>query len=277
MHTKPIFRRGVELAPDHKTGLSINTPVMTSAGCWGFADEYANLLDFSQLGAFITNPITLHPRQPSYSLQTVPIPAGTLVHTGMPNPGMRGTLRKYIHKWRRAPCPIIVHLAPSDCHEVEECLEQLERVESVVAVELGFPDNSHPDDVAAMITAASSGLLPIMTRAPFMRAAEFARISELAGAQALTVAAPPRGMVRKQNGRGWISGRLYGTFVFPLVLQIVRQISGKTKLPIIASGGIHTRDQALAFLNNGASAIQLDSLVWTDPLTVMQIVAELAD
>ena len=275
MRAKPVFGHAIELAPDHKTGLALNIPVMTAAGCWGFADEYADLVDFSKLGALVTNPITFHPRPPANNTQAIPIPSGTLVHTGLPNPGMKATVQKYAEKWKHLACPIIVHVAAADYQEAESCLDEVEGVENVVAVELGFPDDIHPKDAETIIMAAAGGMLPVITRLPFMRAIEFARISERAGAQVLTAAAPPRGTVPDKTGKSWISGRLYGTFVFSLALHLVKNLLGMTTLPVIASGGIHTRDQAFAFLKVGAAAIQLDSLVWTDPMAVAQIVAEL--
>ena len=59
----------VELAPQHKTGLALNHAVLTAAGCWGFGDEYAGLIDFSRLGAFVTNPVTWRSRRPARQQQ----------------------------------------------------------------------------------------------------------------------------------------------------------------------------------------------------------------
>lgn len=272
MLQQPTFSSPVELAPNHKTGLILNTPVMTSAGCWGFADEYSNLLDLSKIGAFVTNPITLRARRHSQDTQAVPIQNGTLVHTGTPNPGIRGALSKYRNKWRRLPCPVIVHISASNCRDVEACMNQLEGVDNVAAVELGLQEDAQPNDVKSIIATASGGLLPVLTRLPLMRALDLAWIAEHAGAQALTTAAPPRGTMHNTKGTGWVSGRLYGQFVFPIILDLVRNIHGSVTLPIIASGGIHTCNQAQACLESGASAVQIDSLVWTDLNAVKQIV-----
>jgi len=51
----------IELAPQHKTGLSLKSPIMPASGCAGFASEYAALIDWSKWGAFVTNPVTARP------------------------------------------------------------------------------------------------------------------------------------------------------------------------------------------------------------------------
>ena len=38
----------IELAPDHKVGLSLPHPLMPAAGCFGYSLEYAGLVDITQ-------------------------------------------------------------------------------------------------------------------------------------------------------------------------------------------------------------------------------------
>ena len=48
----------IELAPTHKYGLTLPTPVMPAAGVFGYGDVYRDLLDAGVLGALVTNPIS---------------------------------------------------------------------------------------------------------------------------------------------------------------------------------------------------------------------------
>ena len=43
----------VELAPNHKTGLTLSNPVMPAAGCFGFGPEYIRLVEVEALGAVV--------------------------------------------------------------------------------------------------------------------------------------------------------------------------------------------------------------------------------
>ena len=55
----------IELAPNHKFGLSLNNPVLIASGFGGYGDAYQRLIDLSIFGAIVTNPIRFiihHPR-----------------------------------------------------------------------------------------------------------------------------------------------------------------------------------------------------------------------
>ena len=44
--------------------LAIHPPFMNAAGCLGFAPNPRGPVDLGRLGAFVTNPVSLAPRQP---------------------------------------------------------------------------------------------------------------------------------------------------------------------------------------------------------------------
>lgn len=265
----------IELAPNHKQGLPLDNPVMIAAGCAGFGSEYRPLLDTAALGAFVTNPLTLAPRKAARTTQALPTTDAVLIHTGLPNPGLRAAVRQYSRQWQRLECPVIVHLAADTPDNMERCVALLEEAHAVSALEIGFRDEEDPALVAHVLQAAI-GELPVIVRAPFGRAPEFAELAEQAGAQALTVSAPPRGTLPAPRGKGWLQGRLYSAAHFPLALQQVRALAGQTHLPLIGAGGIYTAAQVQTMLAAGATAVQLDALVWASPAAVNEIASELA-
>jgi len=252
----------IELAPSHKTGLTLASPLIAGGGAFGFADEYASLVDFSKFGAFITNPITLKPRSPAREQQVIQFAGGVLIHTGLPNPGLSSVIQEHKHKWDRLGCPVIVHLAASDADEMSKCVERLENVESVAAIEVGFRDEEEIAAADSILRAAIQSNKPIIVQLPHDRASAFARLSEKVGAQAMTVSAPPRGTMLKDGE--WVQGRLYGVAVLPRVLRLIRQIKTQTSLPIIGAGGVHSKEDVEMVLAAGASAVQVDSAVWVE-------------
>ncbi len=257
----------IELAPSHKTGLSLNSPLIAGGGAFGFAAEYAELVDFTRFGAFITNPVTLRPRQPAQGARILPFPGGTLIHTGLPNPGLATLLRDCERKWATLGCPVIVHLAATESEEFAESIERLERVESVAGIEIGFRDDVALADAGWMLKAATQrARQPIIVSLPHARAAAFARLAEKADAQAITVTAPPRGALVERAEGEWVNGRLYGPALLPQALQLVREIKKQTALPIIGAGGVHTRADVEAMLAAGATAVLVDSAVWVNAI-----------
>jgi dihydroorotate dehydrogenase (NAD+) catalytic subunit len=251
----------IELTPNHKTGLTLNSPLI-AGGLFGFADEYADLVDFSKFGAFITNPITFRPRTPAEGQRVAQFPGGMLIHTGLPNPGLSAAIRDYERKWAKLGCPVILHLAATTPEETLAAVEKLEGVDSVAGIEIGFRDDEALADVELMVRAAVQRCRqPLIVSLPFARATAFARLAEKVGAQAITVAAPPRGTVRV--GDQWLAGRLYGPALLPQSLQLVREIRSQTALPLIGAGGVETKEGVEAMLAAGAVGVQVDK-VWTE-------------
>jgi dihydroorotate dehydrogenase (NAD+) catalytic subunit len=255
----------IEVAPNHKRGLVLKNPLMNAAGVLGFAAEYRGLVDFAALGAFVTNPLTFNARTPAAGPNAMPLPdgRGVMIHTGLPNPGVRAALRRYAREWARLGPPVIVHLAATTPDDVRRSVDLLERDENVSGVELGLRDDVTVDEMTSAIRAAVGGP-PLIARLPVLRAAELCAAAAGAGADALTIGAPQRDSV-DMNGRT-VTGRIYGPDQFPRALEAMTAVAAQNLgLPIIGAGGVFSKENVLAMLEAGAVAVQLDAAVWRNP------------
>ena len=242
-------------------------PILTNvAGTLGFSDEAAHYVDLSSLGAFVTNPISLNRRTVARLPRTLPFPGGFLLHTGHPNPGFQRVIQQHQRRWKDLPCPVIVHILGQSPSEVARIIERLEDVEAVVAIELGL-EASDPDTISDLTTAAVTCELPVIAHIPMDCSGEIVLAIVNAGANALSLG-PPRGCLPGPGG-GIVSGRLYGPALYPIALKAVSELSEMIELPIFASGGIVNHDQIKALLDAGAQAIQLDSVLWSEPERIL--------
>jgi dihydroorotate dehydrogenase (NAD+) catalytic subunit len=299
----PIQTEAVDLAPNHKVGLALANPVMPAAGCFGFGAAYARLVEVDPLGAVLVGPITARPRRGAEPPRTLPIPGGVLLHTGLANPGVAAVTRRYARAWARSPVPVIVHVAGTNPEEATSCCRRLSGVAAVAGVELGLPDtidvsttpagrtpeagaypHSHRDDGAgrgltaaiddatAVISAAHAATSqPLIVRLPLVWADALCEPAVEAGADALTVAAPPRGTAWHEASERFVTGRLYGPFVLPLALRALRRVAERVSVPLIGCGGIHSVEDALTFLRAGATAVQVGGALWRDPASLARI------
>lgn len=259
----------IELAPNHKRGLVLRAPVMNAAGVLGFANEYRGWLDFSALGAFVTNPLTFRARTPAAPPNALIISAGVLIHTGLPNPGLRAALRRYRRDWWRLGVPVIVHLAATTREDVLRSRDALEREESVSGVELGLREDVAANEVEAFIRAMRGGQ-PLLVRLPVARAAELAEAAARAGADCLVVGAPPRISV-ESDGRT-ITGRVYGPAQFAAAIEAVRAVAAlKLDVPLIGAGGVYSTANVSEMLDAGAVAVQVDAALWRDPDLISRV------
>ena len=258
-----------------KGSLVLDTPVMPAAGTVGFSDEYRAFVKLEKLGALVTNPVTVYPRNPASGTRVVKIDAGILVHSGLPNPGLEKVIQENRAAWGKLPVPIILHLIAAMPEEIERAIARIDEEDNIDAVELGISDDMSPREAALLVkTAIERSEKPILVRLPFYDLDALAPAVSDAGADALVVCAPPRGTARDAAGR-LLSGRLYSPTIKPLVLRLVGQLARVMNVPIIGAGGIHSAQDARDYLEAGARAVQVDSATWIKPPLLETIARDL--
>jgi dihydroorotate dehydrogenase (NAD+) catalytic subunit len=265
----------VRLTRPGKHTLIVESPLLPMAGTIGFGDEYAGLLNLNAFGALVTNPVTTAPRSPANGARVIPLAAGMLMHTGLPNPGLRVVLGDMAEVWARLALPVIVHFVPVSLEDLRRALGRLDEADHVAAVEIGLNDDIPQADAVMLTREAGKTEKPALIRLPFGAPMAMVRAVADAGADALVLSAPPRGTARDAAGH-LVSGRIYGPMNKPLALRHVGQAAQLSNAPVIAAGGIHTPDDARDFLEAGAVAVQIDSLVWVQPDCVPAIAEALA-
>ena len=70
-----------------------------------------------------------------------------------------------------------------------------------------------------------------------------------------------------------ITGGLSGPAVKPIALRMVWQVNQAVKIPIIGLGGIMNATDAIEFFLAGASAIQVGTANFIDPLSTVKIIS----
>jgi dihydroorotate dehydrogenase (NAD+) catalytic subunit len=242
----------------YRKDLDLNSPWMNAAGSLGFAPP-ARWPVTEKMGAFVTNPISIGPRSPAAERGMQSYPGGVMLHSGLPNPGLRRVLRKYGERWAQANIPIWVHLIGTNPDEIHQMVQRLEGCEGVMAIELGLPPDANAEQALAFVEAAY-GELPLVVHLPLTAAGE-PWLGELPGkgVSALTFSAP-RGTLKTDQGN-MLSGRLFGPSLFPLMMSAVRA-GRRLGIPIIAGTGIYHQQDARSLLDSGAVAIQLDTVLW---------------
>ncbi|MCK5212984.1 MAG: nitronate monooxygenase, partial [Dehalococcoidia bacterium] len=97
-----------------------------------------------------------------------------------------------------------------------------------------------------------------------------------AGADALCVINTLKGMAidieARKSRLGTASGGLSGPAVMPVALHMVHAVAHSVSVPVIGCGGISTADDAIAFIMAGATAVQVGTATFTNPLSMLIII-----
>ena len=251
-----------------KRDLYFSKPLMNAAGSLGFAPDLrvrGELRGPDHFGAFVTNPFSLRQRLPAAKPEVIEYPGGFLLHTGLPNPGLKAGLKKYSAKWSRADLPIIVHLMADRPEETQQMVRMLETQENVMAVELGFAPLL-TDDILLLTLEMCLRELPLIFSLPVEQVLSLGPRLIQAGADAISISAPRGALPPLPEGEGLgvmeiMHGRLYGPSLFPQTLETVNN-AAKLGLPIIGVGGVWTKENTDAMLSVGALAVQVDTALW---------------
>ena len=254
-----------------KRDLYFSKPLMNAAGSLGFWPDLRVLREIPsrqsegdgelgglELGAFVTNPISLRPRRPTAQPNVLEYPGGILLHTGLPNPGIHGALKKYSARWTRSDLPVIVHLMADRPEQTQTMVRLLETHENVMAVELGFAPLL-ANDIILLTLEMCLGELPLIFSLPAEQILTLGPRLIQDGAQAISISAP-RGALTTDHS-SMITGRLYGPSLFPQTLERVSS-AARLGLPIIGAGGVWSKENAEALLSAGALAVQVDAALW---------------
>jgi dihydroorotate dehydrogenase (NAD+) catalytic subunit len=266
----------IELAPNNPYGLTLRAPVLTAAGCFGYGVEYARTANLDQIGAIVTRSTTLRGRRGA-APRLIETPAGVLVAGDWPDPGLARVLDRFAPVWATWRTPVLLSIVGATLQDYADAAAATEGVEGIAGLELNL--SSQAERAARIVAAVRAATqLPLLAKLPSLGAgqADLARAVADAGADALTLAAPPLGMAADPQSGELIAGALAGPAIRPLALALVAAVAAAVPIPMVGCGGIATADDARHMLAAGATAVQIGSALLADPGAAARIAVELA-
>jgi dihydroorotate dehydrogenase (NAD+) catalytic subunit len=273
-------------------GLKLKNPTLTCSGTCGYAFEYADLLDLSRLGAFVTKSITREERPGNEPTRIVETRAGMLNAIGLANVGLDRFLKEKVPLLRQMPCPVIVNVAGHSFDDYTETCAAMDSLECVSGVELnvscpnvkdGLTFGTHPGRLREL-TRQVKNVLPhkplIVKLSPNVEDITLtAKAAIEGGAEILSLVNTFTAMAidiykrrpRLANVTGGLSGPAIKPIALHLVSRVYRTVARSAGVPIIGMGGIQTWQDAVEFLLAGSSAIAVGTALFVDPATPNRI------
>ncbi len=278
-------------------GLSLKNPTFTCSGTCGYASEYADFLDLSQLGAFVTKSITREERAGNEPTRIVETRAGMMNAIGLANVGLQRFLDEKMPLIRKMPCPVIVNVAGHSYDDYVETCAAMNDIPELVGVELNVSCPNVKDGLTfgtdpvrlKDITRQVKNVLPnkplIVKLSPNVEdIIQTARGAIEGGADMLSLVNTFTAMAvdiwkkkpRLANVTGGLSGPAIKPIAVHLVSRVYRGIAKSTGTPIVGMGGIQFWQDAVEFILAGASAVSVGTALFVDPASPNKICEGLA-
>jgi dihydroorotate dehydrogenase (NAD+) catalytic subunit len=263
--------------------LTLSNPLIAASGCFGYGVEYAEMVDLASLGGVAVKGLFLQEREGHPAPRIVETPAGMLNAIGLQGIGVHRFVREKLPELRARRATVIVNVCGTTLDEYVEVSRILSDVEGVAAIELNiscpnikeggiqFGCSLHGtfDVVSAVRKVTRLPLMPKLTP-NVTDVASFARVAEDAGADAVSLVNTFLAMVIDVETRrpkiSNIVGGLSGPAIRPIAVRMVYECRQAVKIPIVGMGGIASARDALEFIIAGASAVQVGTANFVDPL-----------
>ena len=270
-------------------GVVFATPVIVAAGCAGTGRELAGLVDIRKVGGVVSRTVTVDERIGAPPPRIAESSAGIVWDTGLQNPGSEAFIASELPRLARGNVRVIVSIGGGSLEEYVRLSSVLQGRPEVAAIEiyLAGPDaelhravlGAHPDRVNEIVGAvARMSLVPVFAKIPggCDDVVELARAAVRAGATGLTLLGSPPALgvdaARVRAGRGVVHGWLSGPALKPVTLRALYDVASELPdVPLIASGGVRTGDDAVGCLLAGAWAVQVGTATLIDPGTPVTI------
>lgn len=297
-------RRRVHLSPrlctvvNYLTDLSVElggavfkNPVMPASGTYDYFENNADCFPVSELGAVMIKSVHRLRRPGNPGPRIAEVCGGMLNCVGIPSVGIEAFLRDELPRYENIGTQVILSISGSEQVHYAEIAELVGDDPRIAALEMnlscpnvgsGLPFSSDPQLLYDTVRQTRQRTtLPLYAKL-FPNVTDIrvsCRAAEDAGADALTLSNTFRAMTidiqKRRPYLGNLSGGMSGPAVKPMNMFLVWQAYETVHIPIIACGGIASWRDAVEYLMAGASAVQVGSCNFNNPMTMHNIIHDL--
>ena len=274
-------------------GVEFKNPVIAASGTFGFGAEYNNFYDVGVLGGISSKGLTLNPKDGNEGVRVYETPSGMMNSVGLQNPGIDKFLAEELPRMKTLGTNIIANVGGGCMEDYEEAIERLKGAD-IDMIELniscpnvksggmafGIKSNVAYDVVYKIKRIADK---PVMVKLS-PNAEDIVRMAiscEEAGADSISLINTLKGFAIDPYKRKPIFNNMYaglsGPAVKPIALRMVHEVSKAVSIPVIGLGGISNGIDAIEFMMAGASAIQIGTINFVNPLAGKEIIEEIEE
>ena len=274
--------------------LSLQNPVLTASGTFGYGTEYAGIVDLNRLGGIIVKGTTLNAREGNDYPRMAETPSGMLNAVGLQNKGVDYFIEHIYPTIKDYNTQIIVNVSGASVSDYVAVAEKLSSLEKINAIEVNIScPNVKQGGMAFGTTCEGAAEVTHEIRRVYGKTlivklspnvtdiVSIAKAVEAEGADSVSLINTLLGMAidveRQKPILSTITGGLSGPAVRPVAVRMVWQVAKAVNIPVIGLGGIANGRDAIEFILAGATAIQVGTYNFVNPHVTMEIIDYMQD
>ncbi len=275
-------------------GIELKNPIIAASGTFGYGIEFDDIVHLDKLGGFVVKGLSKEPMTGNPPPRLFETPAGMLNAIGLQNIGARAFLDEKLPALRKKKNIVVfANVFGYTRPDYERTLEILNEGEGIAAYELNVscPNTAHGgvqfgsdphllDEVVRTAKRVAKRPLIVKLSPNVTSIGQMAHVAQEAGADAISLVNTFLAMAIDAETRrpriANVTAGLSGPAIKPIALRMVYDAAHSVKIPVIGMGGITTAVDVIEFMLAGASAVQMGTASYFDPVATEKLVEELA-
>jgi len=275
-------------------GIELKNPIIAASGTFGYGIEFEDIVHLDRLGGFVVKGLSKDPMTGNPPPRLYETAAGMLNAIGLQNIGARAFLDEKLPALRQKKNIVVfANVFGYTRADYEHTIQVLNEGEGIAAYELNVscPNTTHggiqfgsdPRSLDEVVrTAKRIANRPVIVKlSPNVTSiAQMARVSEEAGADAISLVNTFLAMAIDAETRrpriANVTAGLSGPAIKPIALRMVYDAAHAVKIPVIGMGGIVSPVDVVEFMLAGASAVEVGTASYFDPVATETLVNDLA-
>ncbi len=273
-------------------GVILKNPILTASGTFGYGDEFAELFDLSALGGIVTKAVTPEVRIGNPMPRIAETEYGMLNSIGLANLGLNDFITRKVPVIEKFNTVVFVNVAGKELKDYIKVAEKLNDIGCIQGIEVniscpnvkegGVAFGTDPK-VAAEVTREVRKVykkhIMVKLSPNVTDITSIAKAVEAEGADSLSLINTLFGMAIdiktfRPKIKSVVAG-YSGPAIKPVALQAVYKCSKAVKIPLIGMGGICSAEDVVEFMLAGATAVQIGTANFTNPLSSLNIAKDL--
>ena len=272
-------------------GIEFKNPVIAASGTFGFGEEFNDFYDVGILGGISSKGLTIEPKQGNEGIRVVETPSGMMNSVGLQNPGIDSFIHNELPHMKRFGTNVIANIGGGCIEDYVAAVTKINDTDvDMIELNISCPNVKHGGmafgiksnvayDVVKEIRSLTTKPLMVKLSPNAENIVEMALKCQEAGADSISLINTLKGMAidvyKRKPVFNNVTAGLSGPAVKPIALRMVYEVSKAVDIPVIGLGGISNGKDAIEFMMAGASAIQIGTINFINPMAGKEIVEEM--